>query len=253
MPKFSANLSVLFTELPLLERFSAAQAAGFSAVEVLFPYEEDAADIQAALVQSQLDLVLINTPRLFSDRQPGGLAAIPGGEDLFRQDLKLALHYAEVLGAGKVHIMAGVTSDLAARTTFVKNLTWATQYAPTQNFTIEPLNNFDMPGYFLNNFDLAADVLDEVDRPNIGLQFDTYHAHQITGDVATCWLSHGGRARHIQIAGIPDRHEPTGGLFDYPSFFDLLDETNYSGYVSAEYHPANSTTNGLGWLPKLRN
>ncbi|MEP2532236.1 TIM barrel protein [Shimia sp.] len=248
MPKFVANLSLLFTELPLPHRFEAARKAGFDAVEILFPYDTPARDLLAAMTASEMELVLINTPPPNYTGGPRGFAAIPGGQDRFRHDFKRALRYAEVLGAHILHVMAGVAAGPEAHDTFVENLNWATDFAPKQRLTIEPLNPLDMPGYFLNSFDLAADILDQVAAPNLALQFDTYHAYHITEDVGACWAKHGSRAGHIQIAGLPERAEPAGGPFNYPAFFRELDASGYSGYVSAEYHPSGETGKGLGWL-----
>ena len=248
MPKFAANLSLLFTELPFLDRFDAARAAGFSAVEVLFPYDTAARDVMAALTRNDLALTLINTPPPNYTGGARGFAAIPGGQDRFRHDFRRALRYAEVLGAGMIHIMSGAASGPEARATLIENLTWATEAAPKQRLTIGPINDTDMPGYFLNDFDLAAQVLDAVAAPNLALQFDTYHAFRITGDVAACWEKHRHRVGHIQIGGLPDRHEPCGGPFDYPAFFRQLDAEGYAGHVSAEYKPGDTTTRGLGWF-----
>lgn len=252
MPKFAANLTMLFQELPELDRFDAASAAGFGAVEVLFPYDLPAPQIQSALLRNALSLELINCPPPNYTGGPRGFAAVPESQDRFRHDFKRALRYAETLGARLLHIMAGPASGPDARRTFVENLRWASDIAQKQKLTIEPINDVDMPGYFLNDFDLAAEILDEVAAPNLALQFDTYHAYKIHGDVAACWAKHGHRVGHIQIGGIPDRHEPAGGPFDFPAFFKMLDDTGYDGAVSAEYVPSGHTTeSGLGWL-KLR-
>ncbi|TCL00622.1 hydroxypyruvate isomerase [Shimia isoporae] len=249
MPKFAANLTMLFKELPELERFDAAAEAGFEAVEVLFPYDMQASDILTSLSRNKLSLELINCPPPNYTGGPRGYAAIPGGEERFRHDFKRTLRYANALGARLVHIMAGPAQGPEARETFVANLRWASDIAQKQMLTIEPINDSDMPGYFLNNFDLAADILDEVAAPNLALQFDTYHAYRIHGDVKACWDKHNHLVGHIQIGGIPDRHEPAGGPFDYPAFFKMLDETGYDGVVSAEYFPSGKTTpSGLGWM-----
>ncbi len=248
MPKFAANLSMLFAELPFLERFEAARMAGFDTVEILFPYDVPAREILEALSHNNLGLALINNPPPNYAGGQRGFAAVPDGQERFRYDFKRALRYVEVLGADLLHIMSGAASGPQARATFLENLNWATQYAPKQRLTIEPINNVDMPGYFLNSFDLAAEILDEVAAPNLALQFDTYHAYRIDGDVSACWGRHSERVGHIQIGGLPDRHEPAGGPFDYPNFFRQLDASGYAGYVSAEYNPVGRTAAGLGWL-----
>jgi hydroxypyruvate isomerase len=249
MPKFAANLSMLFAEFPELDRYEAAAQAGFEAVEILFPYETPAPETQRALLRNGLSLELINCPPPNYTGGDRGFAAVPGLEDRFQRDFRRTLRYADMLRARIVHIMAGAASGDDTRTTFVQNLKWACEFAPKQQLTIEPINDVDMPGYFLNNFDLAAEILDEVNAPNLALQFDTYHAHKIHGDVQACWDKHKARVRHIQIGGLPDRNEPVKSKhFDYPAFFAMLDDTGYAGAVSAEYKPAKRTEQGLGWL-----
>lgn len=248
MPKFAANISMLFNELPFLERFGAARKAGFKAVEILFPYDSAAREILKQLQQNELELILINTPPPNWAGGERGFAAIPGGQERFRHDFKRACRYADVLGANMVHVMAGLAEGEEARATMIENLRWATQYAPDRNLTIEPINPMDMPGYFLNDFDLAASILGEVSAPNLALQFDAYHAHMITGDVLATWATHGGRAAHIQIAGAPGRHEPLAGEIDYPTFFEKVDQSGYKGHISGEYNPTMPTGKGLGWI-----
>ncbi|SHI45585.1 hydroxypyruvate isomerase [Shimia gijangensis] len=248
MPKFAANISVLFTELPFLDRFSAAKKAGFDAVEILFPYDIAARDILGCLQATEQELLLINTPPPNWTGGDRGFAAIPGGQERFQHDFRRALRYAGVLGANMIHVMSGIAEGTEAHDTMIENLRWATAFAPSQKLTIEPINQVDMPGYFLNDFGLAAGILDEVSAPNLTLQFDAYHAHMITGDMKAVWEAHGARAGHIQIAGAPGRNEPHTGHVDYPAFFNLLDKEGYQGYVSAEYHPASITTEGLDWV-----
>lgn len=248
MPRFAANLSWLFTELPFMDRFRAAKDAGFDAVEVLFPYDCSAQDMRDQLIWNDLTFVLMNCPPPNATGGPQGFAAVPGLQDRFRRDFVRSLRFADVLKPLHLHIMAGSTEAPDARATFVENLKWAAARAPNRSLTIEPINRHDMPGYYLADFDLAADILDEVAAPNLSLQFDAYHAHRITGDLMGTWSRHGARARHIQIAGFPGRHEPTGGEIDYPSFFARLDQDGYKGWVSGEYKPATTTAAGLGWL-----
>ncbi len=248
MPRFCANLTMLFPELPFLERFGAARTAGFEAVEVLFPYDAAASDILRLLADNALTLVLINCPPPNYTDGPRGFAAVPGGEDRFRHDFKRAARYAKALGARHLHVMAGVAEGPEAEAVFIDNLRWAAAEALGQSLTIEPINGHDMPGYFLNDFDLAARVLDAVAAPNLNLQFDAYHAQRITGDAAGCWASHGKRAVHVQVAGVPGRHEPVGGDIDYPAFFARLDADGYQGWVSGEYTPSGRTEDGLSWL-----
>ncbi|WP_353340140.1 TIM barrel protein [Pelagimonas sp. KU-00592-HH] len=252
MPRFAANLTLLFTEVPLLDRIAAARDAGFDGVEMLFPYAAAIGDLKSALETANLPLILINTPVPDWDTGGRGCAAIPGAETRFREGFEQALTYAEGLGTPIIHIMSGLASGSEAKQTLIDNLKWATGRVPEQPLTIEPINTHDIPGYFLDDFDLAGDILDAVAAPNLALQFDAYHAHRITGDMPATWARHGHRATHIQIAGVPGRHEPAGGDIDYPAFFTHLDETGYSGFVSAEYFPAAETTKGLAWLNSAR-
>ncbi|WP_103172720.1 hydroxypyruvate isomerase family protein [Paracoccus sp. SY] len=250
MPRFAANLTMLFTELPMLERFAAAADAGFQGVEILFPYDIPARDLSRAAIAAGLEFVLMNTPPPNWAGGPRGFAAEPGREDRFRSDFDRALRFAEALRARHVHIMAGYAEGPDARATFTRNLAWAADRAPHVSLMIEPLNPMDQPGYFLADFDLAAEIIAQVGAPNLGLQFDSYHAQLITGDAMEVWRRHAGIVRHVQIAGVPGRHEPTGGMIDYPGFFAALDQSGYKGWVSAEYNPRALTAQGLGWLPR---
>ncbi len=248
MPRFAANLSFLFKELPFLDRFEAAATAGFEAVEVLFPYDNPAREITSRLAATGLKMALINTPPPNWAGGDRGFAAIPGGQDRFRHDFKRALRFARALGADHLHVMAGKAKGVVARQTFIDNLKWAAALAPRQSLTIEPINGEDMPGYFLDDFDLAAEVIGAVNAPNLGLQFDVYHAQMITGDAARVWFEHGHLARHIQVAGCPGRHEPIDGDIEYSAFFKALDHVGFSGWVSGEYHPKTDTFAGLDWI-----
>lgn len=248
MPRFAANLTLLFKELPFLERFQAAAEAGFQAVEVLFPYDDAANLVSRQLTANGLHMVLINTPPPNYTGGARGFAATPNGQARFQHDFKRTLRYAQAFRASHIHIMAGRGEGLVARQTYIENLKWAAGQAPRQSLTIEPINSGDMPGYFLNSFDLAAEVLAEVNAPNVGLQFDAYHADRITGDVLKCWADYRHLVRHIQVGGIPDRKEPIRGAFNYPAWFRQLDREGYNGWVSAEYHPAAQTKAGLTWL-----
>lgn len=247
MPRFAANLTWLFRELPFMERFAAARAVGFEGVEVLFPYDCPTQEMRDQIVLNGLTFVLMNCPPPNETGGPQGFAAIPGLEARFRRDFERSLRFAGVLKPQHIHIMAGVAEGAEALATFTDNLCWAAARAPQQSLTIEPINRIDMPGYFLADFDLAAAVLDRVAAPNLGLQFDAYHAHRITGDAAGAWARHGHRARHVQVAGYPGRHEPRGGDIDYAAFFAGLDRAGYAGWVSGEYAPLTTTSEGLDW------
>ncbi len=248
MPKACANLTLLFTELPTQERFGAARSAGFDTVEILFPYDMPAPEIRRLLDINDLTLALINCPPPNYADGPRGFAAVPGGEARFRSDFRRTLRYAEALGARFIHIMAGVAEGPETEAAMIDNLRWAAAEAPQQALTIEPINRADMPGYFLADYDLAARILDAVAAPNLGLQFDAYHAHRITGDVMGTWEKMRPRVTHVQVGGFPGRHEPVACDIDYPAFFARLDRDGYEGWVSGEYHPAGRTEEGLGWI-----
>ena len=250
MLKFAANLTFLFTELPMPQRFQAAREAGFTGVEVLFPYDLAVAELSRAAIANGLDFVLLNAPPPNWSGGPRGFAADPDQVDRFRRDFDRALRFAHGLNARHIHIMSGKGEGSAARQTMIDNLRWATERAPHASLLIEPLNAADRPGYFLNDFDQAAEIIDAVGARNLGLQFDAYHAHHITGDVMEAWRTHGSLARHIQIAGAEGQHEPTGGAINYPQFFAMLQTAGYQGWIAAEYTPAGLTKADLGWLPK---
>lgn len=248
MPKFCANLTWLFTELPFLERFEAAKEAGFDTVEVLFPYDVNAQDIVNELTKYALQMALINCPPPNYTGGPQGFAAVPGYEERFRKDFGRALRYAKTLGVRHLHIMSGVAEGAEAKATFMNNLRWAAAEAPDQSLTIEPINEDTMPGYFLNDFDLGREIVTAIDAPNLKLQFDAFHAAKITEDVVGTWEAMRDITAHVQVAQMPDRGEPDQGEIDYPAFFALLDTQNYDGWVAGEYKPRSTTAEGLGWI-----
>jgi hydroxypyruvate isomerase len=251
MPKFCANLTWLFTELDFLERFAAAKEAGFDAVEVLFPYDVNAQDVVNALSKHELQMALINCPPPNYTGGPQGFAAIPGLEERFRKDFGRALRYAQTLGAKHLHIMSGVAEGDEAKATFVNNLRWAAASAPDQSLTIEPINNDTMPGYFLSDFDLGREIVTAIDVPNLRLQFDTYHAAKITGDVLGTWEKMRDITAHVQVAQMPGRSEPDQGEIDYPAFFAMLDAQGYEGWIAGEYKPRGTTNDGLAWIADI--
>jgi len=246
VPRFAANLTLLFTERPVAERAIAARKAGFDGVEVLSTYTSP--DWPKSLNEAGLPVALINTPAPDWDSGGRGVAAIPGQGPRFRAEFDQALEMAQQVQAARIHIMAGLAAGPKAHDTFLENLRWAVEQAGETPLTIEPINPHDIPGYFLTDFDQAADILDTLDTPNLALQFDAYHAHRITGDLMGAWAKHGPRAAHVQVAGHPGRHEPNAGEIDYPTFFATLDNDGYQGWVSGEYHPKTRTEDGLGWI-----
>ncbi len=248
MAKFAANLTYLFTELPMPQRFAAARRAGFDGIEILFPYDLAAKELARAALSTGMEFVLMNTPPPNWAGGPRGFAAEPGNEARFRSDFDRALRYGQALRVRHLHVMAGKAEGDTARRTLVENLKWACARAPQTSLTIEPMNQTDMPGYFLNCFDLAAEIIDEVGAPNLGLQFDAYQAQMIHGDALEIWTRHAAKVRHVQIAGCPGRHEPRPGDIDFAAFFRAVDASGYDGWIGAEYIPLTSTEAGLRWL-----
>ena len=250
MPRFAANVTMLFTEVPMLARPDLAREAGFDGVEVLFPYDHPPKDWQAAL--AGMPVALINTHPGDWAAGDRGHAAVPGETEAFQSSFLRAADLATQLGAGRIHVMAGVARGPLAEATYVENLAWAANQAPDLHLTIEPLNPDDMPGYFLNDFDQAARIVDDLALPNLGIQFDLWHAARIHGDAGSVWARHKTRVNHIQIAGFPNRNEPGGGGFDLTGLCAELDRTAYPGWISAEYLPARATVHGLMWLAALK-
>jgi hydroxypyruvate isomerase len=259
MPRFAANLTMMYNEHAFLDRFAAAAADGFKGVEFLFPYEHPAAEIRARLDASGLTQALFNAPP--GDWQKGerGLASLPGREDEFKRSIDKALEYAAVIGNKTLHVMAGLIrpgEDRARhREVYVKNLAHAAKAAGTAGITvvIEPINTRSIPGFFLNRQDEAHAVCAEVDAANLKVQMDLFHVQIVEGDIAMKMRQYIGKVGHMQIAGVPDRHEPDAGEVNYPYLFALMDELGYAGWVGCEYHPAKGTRDGLGWIrPYLR-
>lgn len=247
--KFCANISMLFQDLPAEQRIKAAKDAGFEGVEILFPYDDNAATLRDQMSLWKMPLALINSPPPNYTGGPRAFAALPEAAARFTQDLPRVLRYAKTLRAQHIHVMAGAASGPEAHKCFVENLRHATQTAPEQSFTIEPINTFDMPGYFLNDYAQALDILAEVDAPNLHLQFDAYHAHRITDDLVGTWAKCAAATKHIQIADHPGRHAPGSGEIDFAAFFDAVRATGYDGWISAEYRPDGPTADSLDWLP----
>ncbi len=262
MPRFAANLSLMYGEHAFLDRFAAAAADGFDAVEFLFPYEHAPADIAAALRRHGLTQALFNLPPGDMDAGERGLAALPGREAQFAASLEQALPHAQATGCRRLHAMAGVAAPGADRAamhaTYVANLRRAAARVAPLGITllIEPINTRDMPGYFLTRQAEAHAVVAEVGAPNLAVQMDLYHCQITEGDLAAKLRlfvgGAGSRVGHVQIAGVPGRHEPDDGEVHYPFLFDLLDELGYEGFVGCEYRPRAGTSAGLGWLRRRR-
>lgn len=258
--KFDANLTLLFTEVPFLERFERAAAAGFSGVECLFPYEYDAGEIAALLKENGLQMVLINMPAGDWEAGDRGTAAIPSRREEFRQAVETSLSYAREVGCKQVHAMSGVIPPDADRArceeTFLENIRYAADRAAKDGITIlvEALNDRDVPGYFVAHQQAAFDLIRRIERPNVAVQLDYYHAQIMDGDLTRLTERLLDRLGHIQIASVPDRHEPDEGEVDYRHIFATLERVGYSGWIGCEYRPRGTTEEGLSWMlePKKR-
>ncbi|MBW7056467.1 TIM barrel protein [Paracoccus bogoriensis] len=252
MPRFAANLSVLFTELPMPERFAAAAEAGFEGVEILFPYDLTARELSRAAIAAGTEIVLINAPPPNWTGGPRGFAAVPGLEERFRRDFERSLRVAEALRVRHINIMAGRAAGPQALDTLTRNLAWAAERAPHASLTIEPACPQSMPGVFLTDYGTALDVIRRIGAPNLGLQLDMHHALSITGDLVACWRQVSALTRHVQIGGWPARNEPEPETEPLAGFMAALRSSEYRGWIGAEYEPARTTQAGLNWLGRLR-
>ena len=256
MQKFAANLTMQFNEVPFMQRFKAAADAGFKAVEFLLPYDFPAQDIATALTENQLKNVLFNMAAGDWNAGERGLAALPGREIEFDTAVAKGIEYAQILGTPNLHVMAGLVAEgadrAAYRATYVRNLRRAAAETAKHGIAllIEPINTRDIPRYFLNTQAEAHAIREEVGAPNLKVQMDFYHVQIVEGDIAMKLRKYLPHVGHIQIAGVPERHEPDTGEVNYPYLFALLDELGYGGYIGCEYRPRNGTVAGLDWMPK---
>jgi len=269
MPNFAANLSMLYNEHDFLDRFAAAARDGFAAVEYLFPYAYPAAELAARLRDQGLQQVLFNGPPGNWDAGERGLACLPGREAEFRAGIEQALAYAVALDCPRVHVMAGLAPAGVERArlqaTYEANLAWAAAQAAAagRDVLIEPINTRDIPGFFLNRQDEAHRIVQALGAPNLKVQMDLYHCQIVEGDVAMKLRQYlpTGRVGHLQIAGVPQRHEPDLGELHHPYLFQVIDEIRaagqWEGWIGCEYRPARGavpggTSDGLGWLRRLQ-
>ena len=258
MPRFAANLTMMYTEVPFLDRFAAAAQDGFDAVEYLFPYEHTPDDIASRLQANGLTQALFNLPPGDWASGERGMACIPGREAEFAASVDQALVYAKATGCQRLHAMAGLkpagVGEAEQRATYVTNLkAAAARLAPHGiALVIEPINPRDMPNFYLSHQQQAHDLCAEVGAPNLRVQMDFYHCQIVEGDLSMRLRKHFDGVGHVQIAGVPDRHEPDGGEVNFPHLFDLLDELGYAGFVGCEYRPKAGTSEGLGWLRRYQ-
>ncbi|WP_158785008.1 HPr family phosphocarrier protein [Pantoea sp. BAV 3049] len=254
MPKFAANLSTMFTDLPFLARFDAAAEAGFRGVEFLFPYDYDAAELKQALVRNHLEMVLFNTGPGNVEAGEWGVSAIPGREEEARRDIDTALEYAVALDCPQVHIMAATVPEGADREaycrTFIENIRYAADRFASHGIRIllEALNPKTKPRYLYASQYQTLEMVKRIDRPGVFTQLDLFHAQLVDGNLSHLIGDFTGQYQHIQIASAPDRHEPDEGEINYPWLFDLIDQSGYQGWIGCEYFPRASTLEGLDWF-----
>jgi hydroxypyruvate isomerase len=256
MPRFAANLTMMFTEVPFLARFELAAKAGFRAVEFLFPYAFEARELRARLEDNGLELVLHNLPAGDWDAGERGIACHPGREREFRAGVGRAVDYATALGVRRLNCLVGKApaADAAhCRRTVVENLRFAAAALAHEGIAllVEPINTFDIPGFWLNRSTQAIELLDEVGAANAFLQYDVYHMQRMEGELAATMEKHLARIGHVQLADNPGRHEPGTGEIAYDFLFAHLDRIGYDGWIGCEYKPATTTAAGLGWLRRV--
>ena len=247
----SANISMLFPDLPFAERIGAAARAGFRAVECQFPYATPAREVADELARHGLVMNGVNTPQGDPSRGEFGMAAVPGAQARFRDEFEQALAYAGIVGARTVHVMSGMTGGQTkeARDAFFENVFWASHKARLADITllIEPLNAVDRPGYFVARSDDVVALLGELGCDNVKLLFDVYHIQIMEGDLLRRLDRHWPHVGHVQLASVPRRHEPDEGEVAFAAILDDLSARDYQGFVGAEYNPRGSTQAGLGW------
>lgn len=257
MPRFAANLTMLFTELPFLDRFAAASEAGFEAVEFLFPYAFGKDELKSALATSNLSLILHNLPAGDWEKGERGIACDPARVSEFREGVATAIDYATALGCPKINYLAGIVApehaDIA-RVTLIENLKFAASALDKAGLilVLEPVNTRDIPGFFVNRSAQALAIIDDVGAPNLLLQYDIYHSQVMEGDLARSIETHFARIGHLQLADNPGRHEPGTGEINYAYLFRRIDELGYAGWIGCEYKPATTTAAGLGWIDTYR-
>ena len=257
MPKLAANLSMMFNEVPFLDRFDAAAKAGFKGVEFLFPYDFPAIELKRRLDANGLTQALFNMPPGDWANGERGLASLPGRQAEFRDSVKKALDYADILDCKLIHCMAGIppagTSPVTAAALFAANLAWAGEQAKAagRRLALEPINHRDMPGFHLNTVEQGAAVVDAIGIDRVGLQFDIYHCQVTQGDVTKRMEALIARIVHMQIADVPARHEPGTGELGWEFIFRRIDALGYTGWVGCEYRPAGDTVAGLAWRARF--
>ena len=253
MPRLAANLTMLFTEYPTLERFDRAAAAGFAGVELLFPYSEDAEVVREAANAAGVEYVLFNLPAGDWNAGDRGLAADPAREVEFLAGLPKAVQYAEVIKPSRINLLAGKSETTGVTDLIVSNISAAASALSGLELmlTVEPVNNLDVAGFALPTTQDALDAISAAGQPNVALQYDVYHALRMGEDPFAFIAANGASIGHIQIADVPGRHQPGTGEIDWVALFDTIDASGYSGWVSLEYVPEGPTEDGFGHLREL--
>lgn len=254
MPRFAANLTMLFTEVPFIERFALAARAGFEGVEYLFPYDFDKDALRGALERNGLVQVLHNLPAGNWGAGERGIAILPDRTEEFRQGVATAIDYATTLGCPQINCLVGIApsdvTDAVMRATLVENLRFAAAELARHGIRllIEPINTYDIPGFYLNTVEQAISIIEDVGNDNLMVQYDLYHQQRTRGELVATYRRHKARIAHIQLADNPGRHEPGTGEINYPFVLQALASEGYAGWVGCEYKPKADTQVGLGWL-----
>ena len=256
MPRFCANISMLFKEVEFPERFEAAARAGFNAVEIQFPYTWEKGRLAQIAQHAGVEVVLINIPAGDSEKGDRGIACLPSRIPEFRDSVAKAIEYSKALGCKQMNCLAGVTPADVQATTLHETYVWNLRYAAAElarhglTLLVEPINTQTVPGFYLNNSAQALALMDEVGAANLKLQYDLFHMRMMGDDLAGTLTANLARIGHIQAADVPGRHEPGTGEIDFPRLFDLVDRLGYTGWIGAEYAPAGKTEDGLAWVTK---
>jgi len=256
MPRFSANISMLFKELEFPERFEAAAHAGFKAVEIQFPYTWEKGRLAQIARHAGVEVVLINIPAGDPEKGDRGIACLPSRVPEFRDSIAKAIEYAKALGCKQMNCLAGVTPPDVQVAKLHETYVWNLRYAAVElarhgmTLLVEPINTRTIPGFYLNNSAQALALMDEVGAANLKLQYDLFHMRTMGDDLAGTLTANIARIGHMQVADVPGRHEPGTGEIDFPPLFDLIDRLGYKGWIGAEYVPAGKTEDGLAWVKK---
>ena len=256
MPRFSANISMLFKELEFPERFEAAARAGFKAVEIQFPYAWDKGQLARIAQHVGVEVVLINIPAGDPGKGERGIGCLPARVAEFREGVAKAIEYSEALGCKQMNCLAGVAPPDVQVAKLHETYVWNLRYAAVElarhgmTLLVEPINTQTIPGFYLNNSAQALALMDEVGATNLKLQYDLFHMRTMGDDLAATLTANLARIGHMQVADVPGRHEPGTGEIDFPRLFDLIDRLGYKGWIGAEYAPAGKTEDGLAWVKK---